>query len=505
MLLTWVVLLLARSAGVPALGEWFRLVPFHDALQVFRYAGAAWSMPCCILAAYATVLPGRVCSTIAAGALIFVTAAVCAGVAWPLIRALPGGASYLVASLAFGLLSLGAGTLALSREGRAAGAVLLLEAALLGMMPLLAGPRRPVLDRPGIAFLRDHLGLQRMTTLGPFSPNYPALFGLASINYSYLPVPSVWSDYVGTALRPGAEPVMFSGTFPVDQPGQPTNAEVFRARSPAYAALGVRYVVTWPGANPFDPPVPPGPMQAVVLMPDTVLTGTLAATGQAVGSVAIVVGTFAGRASGPLDFTLCAGAECRSGTAPFDAAADNQPLEIALDATLVATEPLHWTLRQRAGVPGAVWRWPGSGGLSPHIVLHAPGRFAAKAVYTDTAMTIFELPDPAPYFSAAGCTIDPVSRTEVVARCDHPATLIRRELAMPGWLARVGGQTFEPARSGPLFQSVALPSGASRVTFQYRPPGMRWFMALFALGVLMVLPWPRRRPTPPVAEPGARR
>jgi hypothetical protein len=98
---------------------------------------------------------------------------------------------------------------------------------------------------------------------------------------------------------------------------------------------------------------------------------------------------------------------------------------------------------------------------------------------------IYELPAPAPYFDARGgpCTLAVRDRLSVAADCAGPAHLIRREMLMPGWTARVNGQRVGVEREGEIFQAVALPRGQAAVRFAYAPPwsGLAW--AGFALGV----------------------
>ena len=494
LLLAWVALVLGRVAGVPVLSHLFRLVPFHGELQTFRYAGAAWLLPCCVLAAHAVEQPVLRRGAWAAGAGLLLAAGLAAGVAWPLARGIPMAPGYMAASLAWGVLSLAAGVAAFaSGRRRVAAAVLLADAALLFMVPLLSGQRSPRLDAPAIAFLQANLGLQRFATLGPFQPNYGALFGVASVNHNYLPSPAAWSHHVVTALRPGGNPVLFPGNHPPDAPGQPTNAAILAERLRAYADLGVRYLLVPAGSNPFGPApdAGSGPAQAFTLGPGTALSGQLAAP-RPVQAAAVTVGTFAGQSTGVLHLELCGASGCVQGRADLAGAADNQPLEIPLPHPAPAG-PLRWTLRHGGGHPVAIWRWPGADGQpAPRLTVHlTPGPGEPVRVYADPLLAIYEVPDPAPYMSATGgpCVLDVRSRTVVDARCDAPATLVRRELMLPGWRVQVGGADAVPGRDGPLFQSVPLPVGASHVVFRYSPPGTPAFTALFALGVLALLPW----------------
>ena len=482
LLLVWTGLVLARVMGVPGLGAWFMAVPFQDMLQVWRYAGAAWMLPCCLLAAYAVEPRSEPVAWAAlarlglgAGAVVAVTGAL----AFTLIRQAPGVTPYAEVSIAVAILGIGC-TLWGLRRGRA-GPVLVIEAALLGMVPLLAGHQRPKLDVAAIAFLRGHIGLQRMTTLGPFAPNYPALFGIASVNYSYLPLPALWSRYAATALEPGIEPTLFNGLFPPDTPDRPAHAETLAANRSAYQALGVKYVVAPAGHDPFRRgEVPSGTPEAFILDAGATLRGVL--TGRSAGAldaILVTIGTYSGATTGTLELSLCDNFVCSTGQVALAGAADNQPLTIPFE-TRRFRGPMFWTLRHPGGHPVVIWRWPTPFGLAPQISLQHPGD--PSLAYADGLLSIYELPAPAPYFSADGCTLSVKSRTELRADCSTPSTLVRRELAAPGWTALVGGGPVPIALTAPLFQSIPLPAGPSRIAFRYRPPGTLWFTGLFILG-----------------------
>ena len=497
-LLGWVLLFLARILGVPGAGLPFLLVPFQDQIQIFRYSEAAWQLPCCILAAYAIELGGRRRQVWLAGLGLALAAAAAARVAWPLAAETLAAPRYMAVALAWGFASLVAGMIAFAQPRPwVKAAVLVADLSALFMAPLASGYRSPVLDWPAIRFLQANIGLQRFATLGPFQPNYGAMFGIASVNHNYLPVPSIWTDHVQAHLRPGADPVLFIGNFPPDAPGRPTNAEIMAARLPAYAALGVKYVLAPAGPNPFNPPPPdrtPGLAAAVTLDPGASLSGTVTTEKRAVAAMTLTIGTFKGLSTGMLQLELCGEQGCADGQADLDGAPDNEGLRIPMSRPVDSTGELRWTLRHLGGAPVAIWRWPAPDGPQPDF---APRYLSAAIdpvrVYADPIMSIFELPGPAPYFSVRGgpCVLTPRGRTKVDAQCDGPSTLVRRELSMPGWRVRLDGADTGLGREDTLFQAVALPAGVSRAVFRYQPPGAPAFMALFAAGVLGLLPWDR--------------
>jgi hypothetical protein len=106
----------------------------------------------------------------------------------------------------------------------------------------------------------------------------------------------------------------------------------------------------------------------------------------------------------------------------------------------------------------------------------------ARRVYDDAVMEIVQLAKPAPYFSAKGCRVAPVSRNEVLAECDKRSTLIRLELSMPGWSVTISGSGAPLSVGSEVFQAVKLPAGKSDVRFAFVPPYMEYGYLAFATG-----------------------
>lgn len=124
-------------------------------------------------------------------------------------------------------------------------------------------------------------------------------------------------------------------------------------------------------------------------------------------------------------------------------------------------------------------------------------------VFSDPLADIFALPAPQPYFqvTAGDCQQSALDKATITVDCTTAATLLRRELFMPGWQAVIDGRAVPVRASGPLFQQVALESGRSTVVFRYAPPGLGYAQAGVLLGLIAVLvscftaglPGPRRR------------
>jgi hypothetical protein len=109
-----------------------------------------------------------------------------------------------------------------------------------------------------------------------------------------------------------------------------------------------------------------------------------------------------------------------------------------------------------------------------------------RKFYADSVMDIWELPNPAPYFQViqgGPCTLLTMRREDVAADCVASATLVRRELYMPGWRAMVNGSAPEAVRQNGLFQSVTLPLGHSQVRYHFEPPYVRFGWAASVIGI----------------------
>ncbi len=112
-----------------------------------------------------------------------------------------------------------------------------------------------------------------------------------------------------------------------------------------------------------------------------------------------------------------------------------------------------------------------------------------KLVFSSPSGEIYQLPNPHPYFEMirGNCTVTTVSKSEARVSCARPGQLLRRELYIPGWTAKANGKALAITQSGPLFQSVQLPTGTYTLRFNYLPPYMPIGYALFALGILFTV------------------
>jgi len=76
--------------------------------------------------------------------------------------------------------------------------------------------------------------------------------------------------------------------------------------------------------------------------------------------------------------------------------------------------------------------------------------------------------------AAARIVVDDPTRTVVnLPRRAGPGRLVLADVDYPGWTAEVDGRSVPIAAANVAFRSVAVPAGARRVEFRYRPASVR--------------------------------
>jgi hypothetical protein len=385
----WIALSLSVSFNLLGLHRLADHLPLVARIAVYRYAAPSWELAaivaaCLGLQAIGADPAGRLRDRSRLLTAGVVTCAALAGILLAgqhILAALAkstGFDTFAVAAVVWALatvvtlVAVGIG----ARPGLARlimGLVLVADAAALFVVPYLSAPTTIPVDLKPVAYLEQHLGLQRFTTVGPITPNYGSYFGIAEVNSHDLPTPGAWARYIRHDLNGNERAQQFDGVTMLNPKGRTPLAEL-RMHVAQYEAIGVAYVIA----------------------------------------------------------------------------------------------SSHWT-----GVPGT-------------------------RVFADWDIAIYRLPHPAPFWSAAGCRLSGATWGTVTVSCSRATVLDRDELSAPGSTATVNGRTVPVAARGPLFQSIRLPAGRSRVTFNYVPPGMgpAGAVALSALGLAavgLVVPTARRR------------
>ena len=374
------------------------------------------------------------------------------------------------------------------------------------LTPQLAGLRSGQVDRQGIAFLQQNTGLARFYTTGPFAPNFPAMYDIASLNIVQIPAPKRFIDYVESQVFPGGDIFIFLG-------GQPGQIPALQKNLAAYEALGVKYVGADPGVNPFQTtiPLPSGPPanQYIALQASQSLSGTIPLPpGNIIPSLAgitVTLGTFGGPNAGSVTIQLCQQTQCTTGATTLPATAYDGPFTIRFDHPFTPTpgQPLTYRFTHPSGGLTAIWLAsdlgasqhlippPGSPApavLAPVLTLQRTiAGTAPTLAFHSPAMDIYQLPNPAPYaqITTGTCTLAILSRQKMQATCTTPATLTRRELFDPGWQATINGTPTPIHAKAGIFQKIPLPTGTSVIGFTYLPPHthLSCTLALLALSL----------------------
>jgi hypothetical protein len=225
-------------------------------------------------------------------------------------------------------------------------------------------------------------------------------------------------------------------------------------------------------------------------------------------SVGTMIGGSGGAADGDLRIDICAETVCQSGQRLIAGSADNAVLQIPLDKAIAvpAEAPLSLTITHEAGsrpltlrlrtpVAEQAQQIEGpNGAIANHTLQFAfeygmtlPGVHKA---YADSVMDIWELPNPAPYFQViqgGPCTLSTMRHEDVSAECVAPATLLRRELYMPGWTVTVNGAAPAAVQQNSIFQSAVLPVGRSQVRYHFAPPYVDFGWAASLIGLAGML------------------
>ncbi|MHB1641204.1 MAG: YfhO family protein [Acidithiobacillus sp.] len=525
LLFCWIVIAWAKTFGFIPVVEVINHFPFMRDAAFFRYSPPSWEMALVILAAMSLndiKQPGIRIKWAFYITIVFLCLAIY--LSWPWGKAWLWTHSQTLRMVVLlcvaAVWAIGGLLLILflwhciksERRRLALASVIIMDSAVLFMAPELSGVHPGKTHESAIAFLRSHIGLSRVYTLEPLVPNYGAYFGIASINYNYLPVASNWVDYISKHLFPpinNTAGVYFFGPGN----GKDSGISLLPKFSHNYEKVGVRYVITNKGqslmatlaipvgtTNNTPLPLLPGEAAEVsfVVPKYANLPGGLKAIG-------VFEGNYGYTTNGVLAVKVCtAHNTCVTGSRPLSESPNNNIFSIPLEYHLSVNpnDLLTITFSHVGGSkPEALWLWP----QSPSVVQKVtgptgplPGKALQlsleynnpdipklRMVYSGALMDIWELPHPASYYTVlhGNCSLSMETRDAVVAQCSTPSTLLRRELYMPGWSATVNGSSLAVSAHEEIFQTIPLGAGKNVVHFQFAPPYVdyAWIAFLFGL------------------------
>ena len=133
------------------------------------------------------------------------------------------------------------------------------------------------------------------------------------------------------------------------------------------------------------------------------------------------------------------------------------------------------------------------------VILPQLTKLGVKQVFKDSLAEIFQLPSPRPFFSTKSNSCSVTSTTVHSAKvvcAGSGTTLIRTELAMPGWKAFVNGKSVDLKVSDGVYQAVSVPAGTSTVTYSFLPPHEKYAVIAGLLALFYLLgTWIQERRT----------
>ncbi|GBQ68326.1 hypothetical protein AA103196_1920 [Ameyamaea chiangmaiensis NBRC 103196] len=506
-LVAFIALMVCKIGDVRPVSRLLDLLPAFGHAMVFRYGVPAVLCALTVLAAFAidgvSRAPARtrwrLC--VACGTLVAVLATIAV---WQdratmgVVLAQPGGYAFVIGAIVWGATGLGAVMVAVGNGwSRLCAGVLAVDAVVLFCIPLLGVRPADPIDQGLVAFLHARLRPgERVVSMGPLGPNYGAYFAIPSLNHITAPAPRRWIEALRRDIDPVLDEVTFNGTLPFDISGDYSLTRVVAAAPERLTALGVRFVLAWKGApvpgirplgarevggTPMLDLSPTGHVTEIVLPPGSLPTVTL-------GQLSLRRG--GGATEGQLHAALCDEATCGSGEASLAGTGEGGQISITLPdrfAVPASERPvrLRLWLTGASGTLSLYQRVTAAGASVPDLLAFRAD--APRVVYDGPRGVAYELPRVAPYFEAGdACRVRMIDRANVEATCRDASVLLRRELMMTGWQARVNGRRVTPGTDG-LFQRVPLPRGTSVVRFRYVPPYARLGWALACGGVVTLM------------------
>lgn len=274
-LLAWIVVALGRTYGAGPLGRIVDLLPFMGRVEAYRYLTPSIELAGVVLALLAAddLRRGDVPRRVAVAGVVVAGGCALGSLAGGrsllhAVASFPQSHDWLVWSLAWGFGLLAAtGAAAVLLRGRFRGlltpivcGLVVLDACAMFVVPELAAPRGGSIDTALVRWVHDHVGTQRLFTLGGLlNPNYGSYFGVQEADVNDLPMPAAYARDIESHLDPRTVPNHFDGTTIVYEdpdrapagsvrPLPATPVVALETGLRAYEAIGVRYVAAYRGS-----------------------------------------------------------------------------------------------------------------------------------------------------------------------------------------------------------------------------------------------------------------
>jgi len=496
--------LIGRTYGVQPFTAIFNFIPEADRVAAYRYANPTWELALLILAMRGldTAVSGGSRHRLGVvAALVSVVVGILVLVRnkslvlslvdspqthlWALISlAGAGGVTLVALSIVIVVRS--------EKKVMVLGSLLVLNALILYCVPIFANPRSGSVDSGLVSYLKTHTGDERVYSMAVFEPNYSAYYGIASVDFNYLPLPKNLIAYLSRKVEPGfsASPVTFNGNA-LPSPGDQSWDASLNLNLEGYEELGVGEIVVPKGDDVLN---------ATVDMPDSdvVAPAIRVSSGSSlqVGLPALrdsittitsltVAATPAsgGTGSGEMQVRVCSAGKCSSGIASYVngafGAAFTHPLVHTPGHAVTAylswsglSSPMSLSTVKNSAIDHVVVPGVPAGGQSPVVGVGLSTQSQVRLVYQDSLAQVYQVLHPKGIFSvdSSGCRIIGYSTYSARYSCRGASSLIYREDSFPGWTATVAGHSVPIRTMGGLFQEVSIPAGTHTVTFNYEPP-----------------------------------
>lgn len=527
----WVFLVLGKTFGFHIISFLWNLLPGIKETAFFRYATPSWELSLIILASFGIenlVSPKNISKHWAKWGTSAIAVFLIGGFLihtrylWPNFANSVGLKNWAISSISWALIVTFFCLFSIFFAKKYSWLIptlitlLIIDSIVMFAIPTLINPRKGEIDLPAIDFLQKNLGLQRFYTLGPIAPNYGAYFGIASINYNYSPVAKNWTDWAQSHLDSSLDPFMLTGNDPRQTPHQSDQAYELRKNLSNYGWIGVKYIVAPSDKNPFietlatqteaigNRPIALESGQSISGM----IPASVSSKNAKINSIGVFQGNYGNTAKGFLEITLCSGKNCVSGKKNLAESRDNSVFNLPLSENfeILKNMPIKYTVNYTGETGTALWMFPTKPNETQNLVSTVDSypnmglqlylgiddnKVPPKKVYQDDLMAIYKLSDYKPYFELLGsnssCSINEISRTEVVANCSQSDTLIRRELFFPGWKASINGKDVKISIYKEIFQTINLNRGKNIIRFKYSPPNILWAWTIFWIAIIFLL------------------
>jgi len=96
---------------------------------------------------------------------------------------------------------------------------------------------------------------------------------------------------------------------------------------------------------------------------------------------------------------------------------------------------------------------------------------------------------PGPYRGEARIVEDLPNRVVLDLQMETPGLVVLSDLCFPGWQADLDGQRVTIVRTNHALRGVVVPSGTSRLMFEYEPASFAWGLRLTGASLLVLLAW----------------